>query len=666
MILDRIILENFGAYSGRQEASLTPKSNRPIILFGGMNGGGKTTLLDSIQLGFYGASAKVSNRKGRGYKGYLNYLSECIHRGADRAEGASITIAFRRMLEGKERLFEIRRHWCEKGDNIHEEIQVSQDGEFDEALTEHWDETMASYLPAEIAHLFFFDGEQIKELAEGKNAASIIGSAIHSLLGLDLVDRLDCDLKVFERRKREEGMDSETLKNIQRADAEVAALDQEQASLAQLEGKLVNDLDRCAEALRVAEESFRNDGGDLFLQRKELEEKLRVTKEERHTGEEGLRRLAGGALPLHLLCDQLAEVEAQVRKENGIRQARTMVEVLESRDAELIDLLKSSDLGKKALAKVDKHLKSDRDENRSTAEEDLVLDAEEGLAVEVAHLCSTVIPESVERSQLLIKELEAIQIQIDHLEGEMARIPDEDRIRLAQVLVDDTKRELKTKEKALEDLRIEQARLNRKKEFATRDRDRLFVQDVDGRYEEDARQRFLKHTAKVRVTLDEFRVRIVKKHVKRIEQLMLESFTTLLRKSNLITGLSIDPKSFEVTLVGGDGKTLPFSRLSAGERQLLATSFLWGLARASGRPIPTIIDTPLGRLDSSHRSHLIKRYFPAASHQVLLLSTDEEIVGDYLTTLQPSIKATYLLQHDDKLGRTSVKEGYFTAHEATR
>jgi len=667
MILDRIILENFGAYAGRQEAVLTPTPNKSIILFGGMNGGGKTTLLDSIQLGFYGAAAKVSNRTGRGNRGYLEYLSECIHRGADRSEGAAITIGFRRTLEGEERHFEIRRQWCERDGKIHEEIRATQNGEFDESLTEHWDETMASYLPAEIAHLFFFDGEQIKELAEGKSAAKIIGSAIHSLLGLDLVEQLDNDLKVFESRKKKEAMDSEVLQKIERADAELEVLDEEQAKFAQEEGQLVNDVARAAEGLRQAEEQFRNEGGDLFLQRKELEEQLASAKEDLNAHEDALRKLASGVLPLALVMDQLEEVETQARKENGIRQARTLVDVLETRDAQLLELLdQAKGVTQKTITTVSTHLASDRDTTRSTAEEDLLLDADEGLAVEIAHLRSVRIPETLEQTQQHLTEIETVQERIDHLDRELARIPDEDRIERVQAQVTEAAGAHNLKQKALEGLRIAKDRLGRQKEMAQRDRDRFFTQGVDVRFEEDARQRFIKHSAKVRKTLEAFRVRITEKHIRRIEALMLESFTTLLRKTNLITGLSIDPTSFEVSLIGADGKDLPFGRLSAGERQLLATAFLWGLARASGRPVPTIIDTPLGRLDSSHRSHLIKRYFPAASHQVLLLSTDEEIVGDYLKALSPNVRSSYLLGHDDKLGCTTISEGYFQTHEATR
>jgi DNA sulfur modification protein DndD len=174
----------------------------------------------------------------------------------------------------------------------------------------------------------------------------------------------------------------------------------------------------------------------------------------------------------------------------------------------------------------------------------------------------------------------------------------------------------------------------------------------------------LKHSERVRETLAQFRVRIVRRHTANIEVLMLESFRKLLRKTELVSNLTIDPETFEPTLIGKDGKKLPFDRLSAGERQLLATSLLWGLARASGRPVPTIIDTPLGRLDSSHRRHLIERYFPYASHQVLLLSTDEEIVGSYYKALEPFITRSYLLDHDERSGATYLKLGYFLQYEA--
>jgi len=660
MILDHITLENFGAYSGIQKADLAPRPGKPIVLFGGMNGGGKTTFLDSIQLGLYGSKAKTSNR---GRKGYLDYLSQCIHRGADRSEGASITIAFRRMINGESRQFEVQRRWFESEGKIQEQVYINCDGQPDEILTEHWDETMASYMPSEIAHLFFFDGEQIKELAEGRNAAKIIGSAIHSLLGLDLVERLSTDLKVFEKRKREKGMDSESLQRIQRAESEVETLDHEIAELAQQEGRLVNEASRGAEAVRQAEEHFRNEGGELFLKREEIEHQLNETKAERADVEDGLRNLAKDVSPFSLLADELDAVEAQAQQENATRQARSIADVLESRDADLLKRLKQSSLPSEELKGISSYLEKDQAANRKKAEKNLIFDAADGLPAQIAHLKNNLLPSAKSETASLLSALEEVQERIGHLDTEIARTPDEDRIQAAQENLVTAQAEHAAKLKGLEDLRLQQERLQRQMELANRDLERVNEQAVDTRYEEDARQRSLKHSEKVRNTLDAFRVRVVKKHVQRIESLMLESFTTLLRKSKLITGLKIDPATFEVTLMGADGLDLPFDRLSAGERQLLATSFLWGLARASGRPVPTIIDTPLGRLDSSHRTHLTKQYFPAASHQVLLLSTDEEIVGPYMETLRPYISRSYLLHHDDKLGQTNIQEGYFAEYE---
>ena len=87
------------------------------------------------------------------------------------------------------------------------------------------------------------------------------------------------------------------------------------------------------------------------------------------------------------------------------------------------------------------------------------------------------------------------------------------------------------------------------------------------------------------------------------------------------------------------------------------------MAKASGRPLPTAIDTPLGRLDTAHRMNLVERYFPFASHQMLLLSTDEELTGEYLDRLRPWIGRTYTLAYDDNAERTRVVPGYFDSTE---
>jgi len=178
--------------------------------------------------------------------------------------------------------------------------------------------------------------------------------------------------------------------------------------------------------------------------------------------------------------------------------------------------------------------------------------------------------------------------------------------------------------------------------------------------EHDDASRKIKFAAKVRETMRQFRIRVLERKIKQIEGLILESFQQLLRKKELVTSIKIDPETYRMTLFGGNGQELHADRLSAGERQLLAVSTLWGLARASGRPLPTIIDTPLGRLDSLHRANLVENYFPYASHQVIILSTDEEIGGKHLATLRPRISRTFELSYSQKTRSTEVVPGYFT------
>ncbi|HCX01856.1 MAG TPA: DNA sulfur modification protein DndD [Syntrophaceae bacterium] len=656
MILDSIILENFGAYGGRQEAILTPEEGKPIILFGGMNGGGKTTLLDAVQLAFYGSKARISNR---GRMAYKEYLRESIHRNSDPGEGAGITVRFRRVIEGESRSFELQRFWRMGVKGIEETVRVLRDGLPDDIFTEHWDETIEAYLPSSISHLFFFDGEQIKELAEGGHAAEILGTAIHSLLGLDLVDRLENDLKVFERKKKSEGLDPEAARKLAQARGELKEIDHQQEKAAMEEGALVNEAGRLAKELRAKEDEFRKEGGNLFLKRKDIEDQLAATVSKKQAAEAQLRELVAGPLPLLLVEHLLAEVEQVVRHEAEIKRARVVQDILATRDAAILDGLKSSKVPAQALKSITKTLDDDRKGWVERAQEELLLDADDSLAPQIAHLRGTVLPSADQQARKLTGEISTLDEKVARLESELERVPTADRIADLQQELATVQKAHQAKLEELEAVKVRRVALARQRQMAEARLDRIGESDVDAQFAEDARLRMLKHSQKVRDTLGRFRTKVVQHHTENMEALMLESFRNLLRKKELVQGLTINPETFEATLTTKESKPLPFDRLSAGEKQLLATSLLWGLARASGRPVPTIIDTPLGRLDSSHRRHLIERYFPSASHQVLLLSTDEEIVGNYLKELKPFISRTYLLEHNEEAGQTNLTEGYF-------
>src|SRR5262249_3190396 len=146
--------------------------------------------------------------------------------------------------------------------------------------------------------------------------------------------------------------------------------------------------------------------------------------------------------------------------------------------------------------------------------------------------------------------------------------------------------------------------------------------------------------------LAEYEGRLLHNKLEQLRSEFVRRFNQLARKGDLIADVHIDPKVFTTTLVDAKGRAVPEAALSAGEKQVYAIAMLWALARTSGRPLPMIIDTPLARLDSDHRSNLIERYFPAASHQVVLLSTDTEVDEALVRALGRSASHSYRLHSD--------------------
>jgi DNA sulfur modification protein DndD len=164
---------------------------------------------------------------------------------------------------------------------------------------------------------------------------------------------------------------------------------------------------------------------------------------------------------------------------------------------------------------------------------------------------------------------------------------------------------------------------------------------------------------KVQKVLDEYILKLKEKKLELLEVYLLEELQRLLHKENLITKVAIDKKSFEITLYDKDENAIPKDLLSKGEQQMFATGVLLALAKTSGKPLPFMIDTPLARLDVSHRDNMIEKFFPYASHQVVIFSTDSEISEKYYQQILPYLSRSYAMEYLPAKGKTKQHLGYF-------
>lgn len=662
MILDEIVLHNFGLYAERQAVALTPPgSGRSIILFGGLNGHGKTTLLDAVQLCLYGPFAKISNRNGLAYQ---DYLARSVHRGSDTRE-AAVELAFRHTIDGKEDRFRLHRSWRKGASGYREHFEVIKNRHRDDALAENWISQVEDLIPPNIANLFLFDGEQVQGYAARDSSMQLIGTAIRNLLGLDVVDQLEKDLQTYQRRKRGEDKDDTNRSEIEKSEAALKVLRARISELSQEQATLKSTrLDSAHKDLCTVEEEYRNLGGELYEKRVEIEQDAEEAERALDESAARLREIAAGDLPLLMVRSLLDGVLRRDLAEEETRRSRDVSAVLDERDERLLGLIRDRGVSVGDLEAIAAYLDVDREMRRRAGGLSTVLDLPPDVRSDLRGLDDRL--DEIERKagSELARWTEA-RDRADHVRTVQAGVPVGDAVSEIASRRDELVRDIAALEADYAAKQGEIDRLQREVERGEQALSRLLEADAKAEGLRQDRVRILRHAARVRTTLGMFRKAVIVRHVRKIELLVLESYQQLLHKASLVTSLEIDPETFALTLYGQDGCELSTERLSVGERQLLAIALLWGLAKTSGRPLPTAIDTPLGRLDAGHRTHLVERYFPFASHQVLLFSTDEEIVGAHLEKLSPFIGRSYRLAYDDTSGSTRIEEGYFDGAEAT-
>lgn len=656
MIFDHLTLHNFGVYAGRHDLALTPKPGQPIVLFGGLNGCGKTTIADGLLLALYGRRAPCSNR---GTLSYDEFLRRSISRRASSADGAAVALTVSVDTESGSTSYRVHRAWRVSGQSVRETLEVYVDGAPDRVLAERWDEHVEELLPLDIAGLFFFDGEKIEALADPGRSRHVVATAVDALLGLSLLERLDNDLTVVQRRKRSVTRDAARQHAVEEAERAYREADQHRQTALQDRAAAQSIFDRSLRTLEEAEARLAAEGGDLHARRDELAADLERLRSERSQVDEHLRELASGDLPLALVGSLLDEIERQADAEQAAVSASAVVDVLDHRDASTLALLREAGLPADALRRVAEFLDVDRDSYRSRAAAAAYLGLSPAVAAQLHHLRTFGLPSAMTALDERLAEADDVDHRLADVDRTIAAIPTLDQVAPLQAAVEAARAELDQAQSRLERSHEEVSLATRLAERAQHRLRVMLEEEASLRLDDEDARRIVEHAERVRATVGALRTRLLDRHLRRIEAAVLESLQRLLRKELLVADVRIDPESFEVTLVTPNDETLTPERMSAGERQLLALALLWGLARVAGRRLPAVIDTPLGRLDSTHRTHLIDRYLPNASHQVLVLSTDKEIDTELAAQLAPSIGRSYVLEHDDSTQTTSIEPGYF-------
>ncbi|OXM65313.1 DNA sulfur modification protein DndD [Amycolatopsis vastitatis] len=657
MILDELVLHNVGVFRGRHQFTLTPPNPRqPIVVIGALNGGGKTTVLDSLHLALFGSLARTAGRRGSSYQAYLRRL---IHHGVPDSEGAAIELAFHVYQEGERRNYRVTRSWASSGSNVRERLDVLVDGRLDRALTDRWAEQVEAFVPRGVAELFFFDGEKIETLAELDNARDMLKTAIGALLGLDLVDRLATDLAVIERNKRTKLAPPAAHKQLEEANQRVRDARTVATTAKQEAARSRTIAERAEHKLRQLEDQLRLEGSDLLDRQRTLEDEQRRLAKALQASDTRLLDLANGAAPLQLVHKQLADVLDVAERELAADEQGQVAEVLARRDEDIIGHLRARRVKKQTVDDLEAFLAQERQERLALAGIEPVIELSAEDTSRLRSLLDHDLDLLAEQVVAAIEERDSLTRQLDDVVHTLAAVPDSRAVEKLAAQREEALSTWTAARSASVQADGQVADADVRVIDAQREMERLLRSATEEVAENDDAQRIIQHSERVRDTLAKLRVEATRRNLHRIETLVIEALQRLLRKERLVTELRINPESFTLELRGRTGNVILPQQLSAGERQLLAVSLLWGLAQASGRPLPVVIDTPLGRLDGVHRSHLMSRYFPQASHQVILLSTDQEIDREAWNELNPHVGHAYRLDFDADAGHTTAEPGYF-------
>ena len=642
MKIKKLQLHNFGVYAGTNTFEFIGK--KPIVLIGGLNGRGKTTFLEAILLSLYGANSFAYQESG--YSTYGQYLKAYVNQ-SDGSLDTYVEMEFS-MNEQDNEIYKIRRGWNGSGQRTHENITIWKNGITDDFLTKNWGMFIENMLPSALSSFFFFDGEKIAELAVDYSNEQLKES-IRSMLGLAVLDRLSSDIQRTVRRNNKQLSNNEDIAKIEelqgRKDDLQKQLGEYDEQITLLESRIRGNI----ENNEKEQLDYSAHGGDVVEQRHEILEKRAVIREKIHQGELKLVDLAAQSLPLLMVDDMMGEVIEGAEEEQeyeAIKSVACKIEELYSKYA--YEQKTQIDQG---------FLKYIRKETKKNRQKSVYGMSQQSLFL-IKDIVDNKIPSERKQVDIILKELSELQRQADEIDSYLTVDINEKELNRIYKRIKEREQLIVSDQTKLSQIKKDRAGINGEFIKISSELSRMTENVLNSLESKDDNERYMKYSQMALKVIDCYSEKLQARKTEILASQITDCYKKLANKRNHIYHITMDSKTLELLYLDVDGNEVPKSSLSAGEKQLMVISILWALAICSKKKLPVIIDTPLSRLDSNHRKAIIKKYFPNASEQTIILSTDSEIDRNYYEMMCKNVGDEFTLVYDDESKSTTIKEGY--------
>jgi DNA sulfur modification protein DndD len=666
MLIKTIKIQNYGVFRGSHTFNLTPdiENGRPIILFGGLNGSGKTTLFESIKLCLYGQPTLSDLKTRPQYHSYISKKIRPLSYLQNKRYFGAIDLVLEYNDFGIKAEYSVRRQWKIEKNKVYEKFRVLLNGQMIGSIEqENSQNFIANIIPMGISNLFFFDGEKIQELAQDSIKNGSFKDALDSVLGLDVIQTLERDLKSYAYKENATENDYDIVQEIEKIQKQSntieTQIEQKHIQLANIKTRL----DRIINDIEKNESELTAQGAGYAKRRVEFQEKLASAENLLEEVRNKLKLHYSELFPFTIVPELSEQLKNIINSESRRKNQLSSVELIDKNTEEFSkklveknDFLKMISVKNDQITIINDILDTIKEVIQDSNETDFyfINDFSEKNLNQLLYWVeqtNKIIPNDVDLLSRQFTQTSETRIYYENL---IRKVPEDSM--LEPIVTEINKlysargkyesQQLQTGD-TINELKIQKTELNRLHEL-----------QLEKFEHQNKHQRKIKLLKQIRAMLTEYTEAIRDGKIEMLRTAFLDAISMIIRKHDFINDIQID-SDYNIQLQREDGHYIYKSMLSNGEKQIFAISMLLALARVSGKPLPFIIDTPLARLDSDHRDNIVQNFFPNASHQVIIFSTDTEVDKVYFEKLAPHLTRVYHLEWNPNEASSTATEGYF-------